>query len=147
MNATLWPIRLARRLVSQLVLTTKRLVIRMWTIAHLITAAALQPFGAALRYSARAVRLAAEYSIKRRGKNRPILNDALGGEFGALLLSASANMLAVTKGAIYICMSSSELDTLQKAFREASIPANCLPRYRRWCWFRASPGLSFSLPR
>ena len=28
-------------------------------------------------------------------------------------------MLAVTKGAIYICMSSSELDTLQKAFREA----------------------------
>ena len=56
---------------------------------------------------------------KRRGKNRPILNDALGGEFGALLLSASANILAVTKGAIYICMSSSELDTLQKAFREA----------------------------
>ena len=28
-------------------------------------------------------------------------------------------MLAVTKGAIYICMSSSELHTLQKAFREA----------------------------
>jgi DNA modification methylase len=56
---------------------------------------------------------------KRRGKNRPILNDALGGEFGALLQSASANILAVTKGAIYICMSSSELDTLQKAFREA----------------------------
>src|SRR4051812_8825499 len=56
---------------------------------------------------------------KRRGKNRPILNDALGGEFGALLLSASANILAVTKGAIYICMSSSELDTLQKAFRDA----------------------------
>jgi DNA modification methylase len=28
-------------------------------------------------------------------------------------------MLAVTKGAIYICMSSSELDTLQKAFRDA----------------------------
>ncbi len=35
---------------------------------------------------------------KRRGKNRPILNDALGGEFGALLQSASANILAVTKG-------------------------------------------------
>jgi DNA modification methylase len=33
--------------------------------------------------------------------------------------AASANMLAVTKGANYICMSSSELDTLQKAFREA----------------------------
>jgi DNA modification methylase len=56
---------------------------------------------------------------KQRGKNRPILNDALGSEFGALLSAASANMLAVTKGAIYICMSSSELDTLQKAFREA----------------------------
>jgi DNA modification methylase len=56
---------------------------------------------------------------KLRGKSRPILNDALGEGFGALLLAASANMLAVTKGGIYICMSSSELDTLQKAFREA----------------------------
>lgn len=56
---------------------------------------------------------------KQRGKARPILNDALGGEFGALLSAASANLLAVTKGAIYICMSSSELDTLQKAFRDA----------------------------
>ena len=56
---------------------------------------------------------------KLRGKNRPILNDALGEGFEALLHAASANMLAVTKGAIYICMSSSELDTLQKAFREA----------------------------
>jgi DNA modification methylase len=56
---------------------------------------------------------------KLRGKNRPILNDALGEGFGALLLAASANMLAVTKGGIYICMSSSELDALQKAFREA----------------------------
>jgi len=56
---------------------------------------------------------------KLRGKNRPILNDALGDGFEALLHAASANMLAVTKGATYICMSSSELDTLQKAFREA----------------------------
>ena len=56
---------------------------------------------------------------KLRGKNRPILNDALGEGFEALLHAASANMLAVTKGGIYICMSSSELDTLQKAFREA----------------------------
>ena len=56
---------------------------------------------------------------KLRGKNRPILNDALGEGFGALLPAASANMLAVTKGGIYICMSSSELDTLQKEFREA----------------------------
>jgi DNA modification methylase len=56
---------------------------------------------------------------KRRGKNRPILNDSLGEGFGAFLKASSANMLGVTKGAIYICMSSSELDTLQKAFREA----------------------------
>ena len=56
---------------------------------------------------------------KLRGKNRPILNDNLGEGFGAFLQAASANMLAVTKGAIYICMSSSELDTLQRAFRDA----------------------------
>jgi len=91
LNATLWPIRLARRIVSQLVLTTKRLVIRMWTIAHLITAAALQPFGAALRYSARAVRLAAEYSIatvrgsasEARLLGRAVLRNALHGRIKA----------------------------------------------------------------
>ena len=52
-------------------------------------------------------------------KNRPILNDNLGDEFGAFLYDACVNILTVTKGAVYICMSSSELDTLQKAFREA----------------------------
>ena len=56
---------------------------------------------------------------KLRGKNRPILNDALGDGFGQFLYDASVNILTVTKGAVYICMSSSELDTLQKAFREA----------------------------
>jgi DNA modification methylase len=56
---------------------------------------------------------------KLRGKNRPILNDALGEGFGALLYDACVNILTVTKGAVYICMSSSELDTLQKAFRDA----------------------------
>ncbi len=56
---------------------------------------------------------------KMRGKNRAILNDALGESFGAFLFDASVNILTVTKGAVYICMSSSELDTLQKAFREA----------------------------
>ena len=56
---------------------------------------------------------------KLRGKNRPILNDNLGEEFGAFLYDACVNILTVTKGAIYICMSSSELDRLQKAFREA----------------------------
>jgi DNA modification methylase len=56
---------------------------------------------------------------KLRGKNRPILNDALGAEFGELLYDACVNILTVTKGAVYICMSSSELDTLQQAFRKA----------------------------
>jgi DNA modification methylase len=56
---------------------------------------------------------------KLRGKNRPILNDALGDDFGAFLYDACVNILTVTKGAVYICMSSSELDVLQKAFREA----------------------------
>jgi DNA modification methylase len=56
----------------------------------------------------------------RRGrKNRPIKNDALGVAFGELLYDACINILTVTKGAVYMCMSSSELDTLQKAFREA----------------------------
>jgi len=56
---------------------------------------------------------------KLRGKNRPILNDALGDGFDAFLYDAAVNLLTVTKGTVYICMSSSELDVLQKAFREA----------------------------
>jgi DNA modification methylase len=56
---------------------------------------------------------------KLGGKNRPILNDKIGKDFGALLYDACVNILALTKGAVYICMSSSELDRLQKAFREA----------------------------
>ena len=56
---------------------------------------------------------------KLRGKNRPILNDNLGADFGAFLTDACRNILAVTKGAVYIAMSSSELDTLQSAFRSA----------------------------
>jgi DNA modification methylase len=56
---------------------------------------------------------------KLRGKGRKILNDNLGEGFESFLYDASVNMLTVTKGAIYICMSSSELDRLQKAFRRA----------------------------
>ncbi len=51
-------------------------------------------------------------------KDRRIKNDNLGDDFYQFLLAAMTNLLAVCKGAIYICMSSSELDTLQKAFRE-----------------------------
>ena len=57
---------------------------------------------------------------KLRGKaHRKIANDNLGDGFEQFLRDACVNMLAVTKGANYICMSSSELHTLQKAFREA----------------------------
>ena len=57
---------------------------------------------------------------KLRGKShRKIANDNLGDEFQRFLYDACVNLLAVTKGAIYICMSSSELHTLHKAFTEA----------------------------
>jgi DNA modification methylase len=56
---------------------------------------------------------------KMRGTNRPILNDNMGADFAAFLQSACQNILDVTKGAVYIAMSSSELDTLQAAFRAA----------------------------
>ena len=46
-------------------------------------------------------------------------NDNLGTEFHTFLLAAMTNLLLSCKGAIYVCMSSSELDTLQSAFREA----------------------------
>ncbi len=56
---------------------------------------------------------------KLRGKHRPIMNDNLGDEFDIFLTAACQNILKVTKGAVYIAMSSSELDTLQAAFRAA----------------------------
>jgi DNA modification methylase len=55
----------------------------------------------------------------QRGKQRPILNDHPGESFEVMLRAASANILVATKGAVYVCMSSSELDTLQRAFRDA----------------------------
>ncbi|MFT0532422.1 site-specific DNA-methyltransferase [Castellaniella hirudinis] len=56
---------------------------------------------------------------KLRGKNRPILNDDLGDDFQGFLTATCTNLLSVTKGAAYIAMSSSELATLQAAFRAA----------------------------
>jgi DNA modification methylase len=56
---------------------------------------------------------------KLRGNERKILNDDLGSGFEAFLHDACANILAVTKGAVYVCMSSSELHTLQRAFTAA----------------------------
>jgi DNA modification methylase len=56
---------------------------------------------------------------KLRGKKRKIANDDLGDGFERFLRDACTNILAVTKGAIYICMSSSELHTLHRAFTES----------------------------
>ncbi len=69
------------------------------------------PYGVAYGSSAR---------TRREREKKRITNDDLGeAEFGEFLRKASANLLAVTKGAVYICMSSSELHTLQKAFAAA----------------------------
>jgi DNA modification methylase len=56
---------------------------------------------------------------KLRGTHRPIANDNLGSDFERFLRDACVNMLAVCKGGLYICMSSSEIHTLQRVFREA----------------------------
>jgi DNA modification methylase len=56
---------------------------------------------------------------KLRGNQRKILNDDLGAGFEAFLHEACVNILSVTKGAVYVCMSSSELHTLQRAFTAA----------------------------
>ena len=56
---------------------------------------------------------------KMRGKDRPILNDNLGDGFYDFLLAALTPMLERCSGAVYVAMSSSELDTLQSAFRAA----------------------------
>lgn len=56
---------------------------------------------------------------KMRGTHRPILNDNLGEDFEPFLQAALTPMLAYCAGATYIAMSSSELDTLQSAFRAA----------------------------
>ncbi len=56
---------------------------------------------------------------RMRGKQRRIRNDNLGADFERFLYDACVNVLTVTKGATYICMSSSELPALQRAFRGA----------------------------
>ncbi len=56
----------------------------------------------------------------RNGRSgRKIANDNLGLAFRQFLCASCRNMLEVTQGAIYICMSSSEIDTLKRAFVEA----------------------------
>ena len=62
------------------------------------------------------------YSVSYTGKTArklTIQNDDLGAGFYDFLREACANVMAVTKGDIYICMSSSELHTLFRAFTDA----------------------------
>ena len=60
------------------------------------------------------------YNVNYEGANgQRLANDNLGGGFETFLTKACANLLNATSGAIYICMSSSELHTLYRAFTEA----------------------------
>jgi DNA modification methylase len=64
------------------------------------------------------------YNVAYRGRSSrkrtlPIANDDLGTEFEGFLRAACEQILAVTRGAVYLCMSSSELHTLHKAFTAA----------------------------
>ena len=61
------------------------------------------------------VKYASSPKDKLRGKHRPILDNNIGGGFKVFLTAACANLVSVTKGAIYIAMSSPELHTLQRA--------------------------------
>ena len=52
-------------------------------------------------------------------KGDKIHNDNLGDEFYSFLLQSCHNMFRVCTGAVYICMSASEIHTLQQAFKAA----------------------------
>jgi hypothetical protein len=59
-----------------------------------------------------------DYRQLSHGKRR-IANDNLGGEYAKILAGWCQNLLSVTRGAIDVCMSSSEIDTLKRVFTEA----------------------------
>ena len=59
------------------------------------------------------------YNVDYQSKSRRIANDNLGLAFAGFLLTTCENLLSRCRGAVYICMSSSELGTLQRAFVEA----------------------------
>lgn len=58
---------------------------------------------------------------QKTGRNqvRQIVNDDLGTQFEQFLHTACIQILSVSRGAVYLCMSSSELHTLHKAFTSA----------------------------
>jgi len=60
------------------------------------------------------------YNVNYEGAaGQRIANDNLGDGFEAFLRQACTNILDAASGAVYICMSSSELHTLHRAFTEA----------------------------
>ncbi len=56
---------------------------------------------------------------KAADRDCQIANDNLGSDFYSFLRTALTHLLAVTQGACYVAMSSSELDTLKRAFCDA----------------------------
>ncbi|MGD1097644.1 MAG: DNA modification methylase [Bryobacteraceae bacterium] len=58
-------------------------------------------------------------SVRPDRAGRKVANDNLGERFEEFLSATCRNLLEVSSGAIYICMSSSEIDTLRRAFTEA----------------------------
>lgn len=57
------------------------------------------------------------YNVDYGNEERKIENDNLGSAFPEFLEKVIKNIFEFSKGAIYICMSSSEIDTLQSTFR------------------------------
>jgi ParB-like chromosome segregation protein Spo0J len=62
------------------------------------------------------------YGVDYEGKTKKKLklqNDNLGSQFGSFLQAACEQILGVTDGGVYVCMASSELDRLKRAFEAA----------------------------
>ena len=59
------------------------------------------------------------YNVAYKSRLGAIANDNLGAGFGEFLSEACRNLLAYSRGGIYICMSSSEIGTLQTVFTGA----------------------------
>jgi DNA modification methylase len=60
-----------------------------------------------------------DYGASQERDDRKMLNDDQGEKYELFLYNICSHILSYTKGAIYICSSSSELATLQKVFEEA----------------------------
>jgi DNA modification methylase len=59
------------------------------------------------------------YNVAYEGAAGSIQNDDLGSAFAPFLAASVGNLLRVVDGAVYVCMSSSEIDTLKRVFIEA----------------------------